>query len=103
MPRPANASRQTRILLAEFATHPDAWRHGYDLTKATGIGAGTLYPTLSRLADQGLLESEWRPAAQAGRPARHAYRLTAEGLAFARRQAGGSPVATAFRPVEAKA
>lgn len=86
MTRPANASSQTRALLARFADQPQAWRYGYELSKLTGLGSGTLYPTLARLADQGLLESEWRPSLQPGRPPRHAYRLTSAGIEFARVQ-----------------
>ncbi|MBU1540296.1 MAG: PadR family transcriptional regulator [Alphaproteobacteria bacterium] len=86
MTRPANASSQTRALLAHFADQPQAWRYGYELSKLTGLGSGTLYPTLARLADQGLLESEWRPSLQPGRPPRHAYRLTSAGIEFARAQ-----------------
>jgi DNA-binding PadR family transcriptional regulator len=41
-----------------------------------------------RMTDQGLVESEWRAPAQPGRPARHAYRLTAAGVALAREQSG---------------
>jgi DNA-binding PadR family transcriptional regulator len=37
-----------------------------------------------RMTDQGLVEAEWREPAQPGRPARHAYRLTAAGLALVR-------------------
>lgn len=91
--RTANASRQTRLLLAEFGDQPQAWRYGYELSKATGVKSGTLYPTLARLSDQGLLEAEWRAALEPGRPARHAYRLTQAGLAFAQAQA--------LRPVRA--
>lgn len=60
------------------------WRHGYDLMKETGLLSGTLYPLLMRMTEQGLVEAEWREPTQPGRPARHAYRLTAEGLAAAR-------------------
>ncbi|MBJ7446237.1 MAG: helix-turn-helix transcriptional regulator [Brevundimonas sp.] len=86
MTRPANASNQTRVLLAHFADQPQAWRYGYELSKSTGLGSGTLYPTLARLSEQGLLESEWRPSLQPGRPPRHAYRLTSAGIEFARSQ-----------------
>ncbi len=34
---------------------------------------------LIRLADQGWLETRWAEPARQGRPARHTYRLTAEG------------------------
>lgn len=65
------------------------WRHGYDLMKETGLLSGTLYPLLMRMTEQGLVEAEWREPTQPGRPARHAYRLTAEGLAVAL-SAGGA-------------
>ena len=87
MSRTSNASTQTRRLLAELAQHPQAWRYGYELCKATGLKSGTLYPTLARLSEQGLLESEWRASLELGRPPRHAYRLTSSGFAFARTQA----------------
>jgi len=59
------------------------WRHGYALAKATGLQSGTLYPILCRLEDRCYLESKWLESAQAGRPPRHAYRLTTSGVAFA--------------------
>lgn len=81
MSRRSNLSPQTISVLAALAEHPQAWRYGYDLSKETGLKSGTLYPLLIRLADRGLLETEWREPVQPGRPARHAYRLTAAGLA----------------------
>jgi DNA-binding PadR family transcriptional regulator len=71
-------------LLDALSTQPHEWRHGYDIMKETGLFSGTLYPLLMRMTDQGLVEAEWREPAQPGRPARHAYRLTAQGLALAR-------------------
>ena len=94
MPRRANLSVQTRRVLAAFAAQPQAWRYGYPLSKETGLSSGTLYPLLIRLSDQGLLESEWRPALKAGLPPRHAYRLTAEGVALAAAQAEDAPIGT---------
>jgi DNA-binding PadR family transcriptional regulator len=76
-----------RLLDALSAT-PREWRHGYDIMKETGLLSGTLYPLLMRMTDQGLVEAEWREPAQPGRPPRHAYRLTAPGLALARDTAG---------------
>lgn len=72
------------ILLEALSARAPQWCHGYDLMKQTGLLSGTLYPLLMRMSDQGLVEAEWREPTQPGRPARHAYRLTAEGLAFAR-------------------
>jgi DNA-binding PadR family transcriptional regulator len=63
--------------------HPRSWQYGYELSKLTGLKSGTLYPLLMRLDDQGLLESCWREPERAGRPPRHAYRLTASGLELA--------------------
>lgn len=60
------------------------WHHGYDLMKETGLLSGTLYPLLMRMTEQGLVVAEWREPAQPGRPARHAYRLTAKGYSLGR-------------------
>lgn len=83
MARAQNISPQTRLLLAALARQPQAWRHGYALSRETGLKSGTLYPVLMRLKDQGLLESEWRQPFEPGRPPRHAHRLTAAGAALA--------------------
>lgn len=83
MARKRNPSKQMRALLDVLSAQRQQWRHGYDLMKETGLSSGTLYPLLMRMTDQGLVEAEWREPAQPGRPARHAYRLTAAGLALA--------------------
>jgi len=72
------------VLLNELSTSGQEWRHGYDLMKATGLLSGTLYPLLMRMTEHGLVEAEWLEPTQSGRPARHAYRLTAKGAATAR-------------------
>lgn len=84
MPRRPNISAQTRALLTALLDQPIAWRHGYDLSKETGLKSGTLYPLLMRLSDQGLLASRWEESEQPGRPPRHVYRLTPDGLELAR-------------------
>lgn len=81
-------SKQMRILLDSLSMQRQQWRHGYDLMKETGLSSGTLYPLLMRMTDQGLVEAEWREPAQPGRPARHAYRLTAAGFALALQMPG---------------
>ena len=86
MTRAPNISRQTVSVLAALLAQPQAWRYGYDLSKETGLKSGTLYPLLMRLSDQGYLEAEWRQPLQPGRPARHAYRLTATGAGLARQR-----------------
>ena len=71
-------------LLALLFEKAPGWIHGYDLMKATGLKSGTLYPLLMRMTDQGLVKAEWREPTAPGRPPRHAYRLTAQGLSLAR-------------------
>ena len=86
MPRTPNSSPQTLSVLAALLARPRIWRHGYDLSRQTGLKSGTLYPLLMRLGDQGLLDSDWEDAERNGAPRRHVYRLTPDGLALARAQ-----------------
>ena len=83
-------SDQTLALLAALLEQPRAWRHGYELSKESGLKSGTLYPILIRLGDRGLLQSKWQLPEEPGRPPRHLYRLTAEGAAFAKEQLAAS-------------
>jgi len=76
-------SAQTLAVLAELCATPSRWRHGYGIARDTGLKSGTLYPVLLRLADRGLVEACWEDEQPAGRPRRHLYRLTPEGLATA--------------------
>jgi DNA-binding PadR family transcriptional regulator len=78
-------SRQTVQVLDLFLDSPKDWKHGYDISRSTGLMSGTLYPILMRLAEHKLLETCWE-AAEVGRPPRHLYRFTPEGLRFAREQ-----------------
>lgn len=82
--RRAHSSRQALQVLSALQARSEVWRHGYDLMNETGVKSGTLYPLLMRLADDGLLESEWRPPVPPARAPRHVYRLTQAGQAFAR-------------------
>jgi PadR family transcriptional regulator PadR len=79
-------SEQTLALLAVFIEQPRKWRHGYDLSRDTGLQSGTLYPILMRLCDRGLLESKWEASSEPGRPPRHIYKLTVSGGALAKEQ-----------------
>ena len=74
-------SAQTLSVLAVLCARPQMWHHGYDIARETGVKSGTLYPILIRLADRGWLEASWEDEQPAGRPRRHLYRLTSEGLA----------------------
>jgi PadR family transcriptional regulator len=83
MPRRTAFSAQTVALLVALAARPQDWRHGYDLARETGLKSGTLYPILVRLADRGLVEACWEDGQPAGRPRRHLYRLSPDGLSAA--------------------
>ena len=76
-------SAQTLAVLAELCATPSQWRHGYGIARDTGLKSGTLYPVLIRLADRGLVQARWEDEQPAGRPRRHLYRLTPDGLAAA--------------------
>jgi DNA-binding PadR family transcriptional regulator len=84
---PARAYRfspQTVAVLGALLIDPGEWTHGYELARQIDMKSGTLYPILVRLSDRGLVESCWEAEQPAGRPRRHLYRLTIDGLAQAR-------------------
>ncbi|HEY3908166.1 MAG TPA: helix-turn-helix transcriptional regulator [Streptosporangiaceae bacterium] len=83
MPQSVRLTAQTLEVLSALTTEPSTWRHGYDLAKETGLKSGTLYPILVRLADRNLVEARWEDEQPAGRPRRHLYRLTSDGVAVA--------------------
>ncbi len=78
-------SPQTLLVLAELLGAPEEWRYGYDISRSTGLKSGTLYPILMRLAEHSLLETSWETAVE-GQPPRHMYKLTQDGLRYARTQ-----------------
>ena len=80
MRRPRRPSIQTTAVLRALARNPSEWRYGYDLCRELGLKAGSMYPILMRLADRGLLATNWETEVEAGRPPRHVYRLTRSGM-----------------------
>ena len=76
-------SPQTLAVLRALVAEPSRWRHGYDLARETGLKSGSLYPILVRLADRELVDARWEEEQPAGRPRRHMYRLTPDGLGAA--------------------
>jgi DNA-binding PadR family transcriptional regulator len=100
MARKLNSSRQTLAVLQALLAASDSWHYGYDLSKATDLRSGTLYPILIRLEAQGWLEARWEEAPP-GKPPRHLYRLTALGLREAPdllRKFTGAVAVTGLRP-----
>jgi DNA-binding PadR family transcriptional regulator len=91
-------SPQTVLVLAELLQAPQEWRYGYDLSRSTGLKSGTLYPILMRLAEHRLLDTSWETM-EAGRPPRHLYKLTGDGLRYAREQVTAASERSAGQPV----
>lgn len=71
-----------RLLLEK----PREGRSGAEISKATKVGSGTLYPMLARLENARWLSSEWEAIdpSEVGRPRRRFYKLTAVGQNSAR-------------------
>ena len=85
----------------------DGWLHGYALAKRMAAAKdsdrltahGTLYKALGRLAESGMLESQWEDADAAlaeGRPRRRLYRITGLGQKTLVEQS--APTVASFRP-----
>lgn len=56
--------------------------YGLDIVTRTGLPSGTVYPTLGRLKQSGLVKARWedqRIAEREGRPRRRYYELTSVG------------------------
>jgi PadR family transcriptional regulator PadR len=89
-------SPQTLFVLDSLLAEPREWKYGYDISRTTGLKSGTLYPILMRLADRKLLETRWETP-DPGKPPRHMYRFTPEGLRFARANAPARAASTSRR------
>ena len=74
-------------LISVFANDPTKRWSGTEITKATKIGSGSLYPLLARLEAAKWLSPEWEniDPSEAGRPRRRYYKLTALGARHARK------------------
>ena len=62
-----------QLLLCALLERPGGM-YGAELTRETGVGAGSVYPALQRLEEARWLESRWEH--EAPPPARHYYQLT---------------------------
>jgi PadR family transcriptional regulator PadR len=73
-------------VLREMAADPGREIYGLELSRATGLKSGTLYPLLDRLESVGWVRSRWEDAGLKDRtaPRRRFYLLTATGLHEAR-------------------
>jgi DNA-binding PadR family transcriptional regulator len=84
--REPRLSGPTLKVLHLYVTRPHRPLSGTEITKASGIVAGTLYPLLARLQAAGWLESEWEDVdpKEVGRPRRRFHRMTELGRLRAR-------------------
>jgi PadR family transcriptional regulator, regulatory protein PadR len=76
----------TLKVLGQVIEAPLEGLSGAEISKATGIASGTLYPILFRLEKAGWLESAWEnvDASEIGRPRKRLYRMTSVGAREAR-------------------
>ncbi|HWN53178.1 MAG TPA: PadR family transcriptional regulator [Xanthobacteraceae bacterium] len=74
-------SRPALKILKLFLEKPSEGKSGAEISRALGISSGTMYPLLARFENAGWLTSEWESIdpAEAGRPRRRFYKLTALG------------------------
>jgi PadR family transcriptional regulator len=77
-----NVLKVLRILLED----PTIEHYGLEVGRAAGLRGGSLYPVFGKLEDARLVTSRWEDtdASEAGRPRRRLYRLTPEGVEYAR-------------------
>jgi DNA-binding PadR family transcriptional regulator len=79
-------TQPTLKVLRFLLEKPREGRSGAEMSKATKVGSGTLYPMLARLEAAGWLSSKWEviDPREVGRPRRRFYKLTAVGQNSAR-------------------
>jgi PadR family transcriptional regulator PadR len=79
-------SAPTLKLLKFMIESPRQGRSGAEISKATKVGSGTMYPLLQRLEMAKWIEGEWEniDPSDAGRPKRRFYKLTPVGQVGAR-------------------
>ena len=88
----------TQLVLRALLEDPTRELYGVEIGAAAGLPSGTVHPILARLEGLRWLESRWEEidTRAAGRPARRYYRLTADGVQWAR-----AALARAYRPSRA--
>ena len=78
---PFRMTLQTQLVLRAMLDSSSGEFYGFELSKATDLKAGTLYPMLARLEEAGWIVGSWEDVdpAEVRRPARRYYRLTDHG------------------------
>jgi PadR family transcriptional regulator PadR len=74
-------------VLGSLLEDPGGEAYGLELSRATGLKSGTLYPVLDRLEGDGWVSSRWEESDphELGRQRRRFYRLTSYGVHEAHR------------------
>jgi len=74
-------TRQTEAMLTLMASNPTGEWSGSEITLACGLKSGTVYPGLIRMYGRGWVTWRWEEVspAEAGRPRKRFYKLTAVG------------------------
>jgi|ERR1700722_5096518 len=74
-------SLSTLLVLRSLLGQPNGQHYGMQIAEGTGIKSGVLYPILTRLESDGLIEGQWEDIDEsaAGRRRRRWYRLTDDG------------------------
>lgn len=69
-----------KMVVGVLMEEPAGPHYGYEIMDRTGLGAGTVYPILTRLKEAGMVSAEYEvPRPGMGRPVRVLYRMTPEG------------------------
>ena len=81
MVAPFRMTLQTQLVLRAMLDSVSGEFYGFELSKATDLKAGTLYPMLARLEEAGWISGSWEDVdpSEVRRPARRYYRLTDRG------------------------
>jgi PadR family transcriptional regulator, regulatory protein PadR len=84
------SSKALQVLMLFVNSSSDPEISGAQVSKAIGIGSGTLYPLLMRFETNGWMESRWEEVdpSLVGRPRRRLYSLTPQGRQQAIREIG---------------
>ena len=85
MDTPFRMTLQTQFVLRAMLDSPNGGHYGLELSKATGLKAGTIYPMLARLEEATWIEGSWEDLEDGGlgRPPRRYYRFTDHGRSSA--------------------
>jgi PadR family transcriptional regulator, regulatory protein PadR len=80
---------QTLAVLNTLLREPRTEKYGLEISKASRLPTGTIYPILARLEGAGWLDSGWEDIDESaeGRRKRRYYRLTGVGIREGRRAA----------------